>query len=82
MNIFVAEHSKHRVQCIFLSPDEKTFVSISGSAMMYVCESKTGYCILGSFELRHLGLSHFGFDACFSPDGKHILVGHHYFAVQ
>ena len=59
------------MECIVLSPDEKTFVSTSSSWGMtntYVCDSETGHCISGPFEWN-------GFlGACFSPDGKHILV--------
>jgi len=77
-NIFVAEHHKNDgVECIVLSPDEKTFVS-SGITTSYVCDSETGHCISGPFESEE-GRHHlFGktgtLDACFSPDGKHILV--------
>jgi len=80
MNIFIAEHHKDPVRCIFLSPDEKTFASISVTspeyATMYVCDSETGHCISGPFELRNLNFSLLGhgLDGCFSPDGKHILV--------
>ena len=59
------------MKCIVLSPDQKTFVSTSSSWVMtntYVCDSETGHCISGPFESN-------GFlGACFSPDGKHILV--------
>jgi len=81
-NIFVAEHHKYPVECIVLSPDEKTFVSTSLSSLdetttSYVCDSETGHRISGPFESK--GGRHFiwrtgAFDACFSPDGKHILV--------
>jgi len=80
MNIFVAEHHKDPVRCIFLSPDEKTFASISVTsqeyATMYVCDSETGHCISGPFELRNLNFSLLGhgLDGWFSPDGKHTLV--------
>jgi len=65
-----------------LSPDEKTFVSTSLSleskATTYVCDSETGHRISGPFELEEDGRRFFrgtkAFDACFSPDGKHILV--------
>jgi len=76
MIIFVAEHHDNAVNCTVLSPDEKTFASISHSAIMYLCDSETGHCISGPFELRNLdspGLRD-RIDACFSPDGKHILV--------
>ena len=79
MTVFVAEHHKDVVKCIVLSPDEKTFASISGVPgvpTMYVCDSGTGHCISGPFCLRNLDRPHWRdrVDACFSPDGKHILV--------
>jgi len=66
-----------------LSPDEKTFVSTSSSLSSHittslVCDSETGHCILGPLESKESGNSFaWGIgilDACFSPDGKHILV--------
>jgi len=80
MNIFVAEHDKSIVKCIFLSPDGKTFASISVSQQqakitLYVCDSETGHCILGPIELYfRWGLLVNEVDGCFSSDGKHILV--------
>jgi len=80
-NIFVAEHHKDSVECIVLSPDEKTFVSTSSMGMTttsYVCDSETGHCISGPFESEESGNKYFWgtgvLDACFSPDGKHILA--------
>ena len=73
MTVFVAEHHKKWVKCIVLSPDEKTFASIADDAAMYVCDSQTGHCISGPFDLRNRS-SMFPEGACFSPDGKHILV--------
>ena len=85
-NIFVAEHHKHSVECIVLSPDEKTFVSTSLSLpspytciiTSYVCDSETGHCISGPFEFEESGNSFLSgtgvLDTCFNPDGKHILV--------
>jgi len=44
----------------------------------YVCDSETGHCISGPFESEESGNNFFSgtgvLDACFSPDGKHILV--------
>ena len=71
--------------CIVLSPDEKTFVSTSSSLLSppyittsHVCDSETGHCILGPFESKESGnhgVQWIGIlNACFSPDGKHILV--------
>jgi len=38
---------------------------------MYVCDSETGHCISGPFELHNYGEV---YNACFSPDGKRILL--------
>ena len=76
MIVFVAEHYNNCVSCIVLSPDEKTFASISDSATMYICDSETGHCISGPFNLRNQS-SMLPKDACFSPDGKYILVRCH-----
>jgi len=79
MITFTTEYHKNPVRCIALSPDEKTFASISASpksATMYFCDSQTGHRISGPFELRNQ-LSRQGsgrLDACFSPNGRHILV--------
>jgi len=84
MTVFVAEHHKDRVRCIALSPDEKTFASISAphglstillrrKPTMYICDSETGHCISGPFKLRNLAFTG-RVDAFFSPDGEHILV--------
>jgi len=76
MTVFSAEHHKHWVKWVVLSPDEKTFASISTYrefATVYLCDSETGHCILGPFKLRNVDWWS-RVDACFSPDGKHILV--------
>jgi len=79
MITFTTEYHKNPVRCIALSPDEKTFASISvslKSATMYFCDSQTGHRISGPFELRNQ-LSRQGpgrLDACFSPNRRHILV--------
>ena len=71
------------MECIVLSPDEKTFVSTSSSSSSllsyittsYVCDSETGHCISGPFESEERSSRETRVvDACFSPDGKHILV--------
>jgi len=54
MTVFVAEHHKTWVNGIVLSPDEKTFASISIDEIMYVCDSETGHCISGPFEPRNM----------------------------
>jgi len=76
MIVFVAEHHEYPVKCIVLSPDEKIFASISDSFTMYVCDFETGHCISGPLELRNLDSRFWGdeIDACFGPDGRHILV--------
>ena len=70
MMVFTAEHHKDYVWKVVFSLDESTFASISWDAM-YVCDSETGHCISGPFELPGHGV---GRGACFSPDGKHILL--------
>ena len=76
MIVFVAEHHKDPVRCIVSSSDDKTFASVSENGVIYVCDSATGHCTSGPFRLRDVDLSDWGtgLDACFSPDGRHILV--------
>jgi len=74
MTVFTAEHHKSPVYRMVLSPDENTFASISRTnhkIIMCVCDSETGHCISGPFELPHNELVH---DACFSSDGRRILL--------
>ena len=86
MTVFTAEHHKDWVCHLVFSPDESTFASISGDTFdsiydgetMCVCDSETGHCISGPFELSC------GEDlnwACFSPDGKHILLDFESYAI-
>ena len=70
MVVFTAEHHNTPVQHVVFSLDESTFASIT-SQTMYVCDSETGHRISGPFELPNYGKI---YDACFSPDGKHILL--------
>ena len=70
MVVFTAEHHNAFVWCVVFSLDESTFASISDQTM-YVCDSETGHCISGPFELPNYGEV---YNACFSPDGKHILL--------
>ena len=58
---------------LVFSPDESTFASISpyGDRIICVCDSETGHCISGPFELRH---DESVYGACFSPGGRHILL--------
>jgi len=87
MTIFTAEHHSRMdsVKCIAFSPDEKTFASIStevGVIIMYICDSETGHRISGPFESE--GAYPYEADeadACFSPDGKHVLVKYLHHAV-
>jgi len=74
---FTAENHKDWVKRLVFSLDESTFALISPQTM-YVCDSKTGHYISGPFELRNYGRVH---NACFSPDGKHILLQFYSFAV-
>jgi len=71
MTVFTAEHHKDGVFCLVFSPDESTFASICGDKIMCVCDSETGHCISGPFQLRH---DESVYGACFSPDGKHMLL--------
>jgi len=70
MVVFTAEHHKYHVQRLVFSLDESTFASIT-SQTMYVCNSETGHRISGLFELPNYGMV---YNACFSPDGKCILL--------
>jgi len=45
---------------------------------MCVCDSETGHCISGPFELRH---DESVYGACFSPGGRHILLEFESYAV-
>jgi len=70
MTVSTAEHHKDEVHHLVFSPDESTFASICDDETMCVCDSETGHCISGPFELRY-GLV---YDACFSPGGRRILL--------
>ena len=70
MVVFSAEHHKDRVRHIVFAPDESTFASISFD-ILCVCDSETGHCISGPFKLPYDGPVN---NACFSPDGKHLLL--------
>jgi len=73
MTIFTAEHHNNPVKFIVFSPDGKTFVSISIGAI-YICDSETGHSISGPFESEDTYSYSYQPDACFSPDGRHVLV--------
>ena len=77
MTVFTAEHYEGWVCHLVFSPDESTFAFIS-SRIMRVCDSQTGHCVSGPFKLPH-NRSPSG--ACFSPDGKHILLKYDSYAV-
>ena len=70
MVVFTAEHHNASVRDVVFSLDESTFASIS-SQTMYVCDSETGHRISGPFKLPNHGEI---YNACFSPDGKRILL--------
>jgi len=76
MVIFTAEHHKNHVRRLVFSPNERTFASISTLNDICVCDSETGHCISGPFEV--LGSAN---DACFSSDGRHILVKLYTYAI-
>ena len=73
MAVFTAEHHEDPVYHMAFSPNESTFASISGwdPENLHVCDSETGHCISGPFELSR---DEDVCSACFSPDGKHILL--------
>jgi len=77
MVVFTAEHHNAPVQRVIFSLDESIFASISPQTM-YVCDSETGHRISGPFELPNHGMV---YNACFSPDGKRILLGFGSYAV-
>jgi len=56
MTVFTAEHHKDRVHHLVFSPDESTFASI-GYKIMCVCDSETGHCISGPFQLHFRPIS-------------------------
>jgi len=78
MTVFTAEHHKDGVHCLVFSPDESTFASISDDEIMCVCDSETGHCISGPFQLHH---DESVYDACFSPGGRRILLEFKSYAV-
>jgi len=77
MVVFTAEHHNTAVRRVVFSLDESTFASIT-SQTMYVRDSETGHRISGPFELSNHGMV---YNACFSPDGKRILLGFGSYAV-
>jgi len=78
MTIFTAEYHKDGVRHLVFSPDESTFASICDDKIMCVCDSETGHCISGPFELSY---DESVYDACFSPGGRHILLKFKSYAV-
>jgi len=77
MMVFTTEHYKDEVHHLVFSPDESTFASISFE-IMRVCDSETGHCISGPFQLRY---DEPVYDACFSPGGRRILLEFCFYAV-
>jgi len=78
MTVFTAEHHKDCVRRLVFSPDESTFASICDDKIMCVCDSETGHCISGPFQLHHKQSVH---GACFSPGGRRILLEFYSYAV-
>ena len=78
MVVFTAEHHKNHVRCLVFSPNERTFASISTLNDICVCDSETGHCISGPFQLRY---DESVYDAYFSPDGNHVLLEFNTYAV-
>jgi len=77
MTVFTAEHHKDWVRHLVFSPDESTFAFISFK-IMCVCDSETGHCISGPFQLLY---DESVYDACFSPGGRRILLEFKSYAV-
>jgi len=77
MAVSTAEYHNAPVRRVIFSLNESTFASITPQTM-YVCDSETGHRISGPFELSNYGMV---YNACFSPDGKHILLGFRSYAV-
>jgi len=73
MVLFTAEHHGDGVHPVFFSTNESIFASISGycNKTICVCDAETGHCISGPFQLPYD--AHI-YNACFSPDMKHILL--------
>jgi len=78
MTVFTAEHHKDGVRHLVFSPDESTFASICDDKIMCVCDSETGHCISGPFQLHY---NESVYDACFSPGGRRILLVFNSYAV-
>jgi len=71
MTVFTAEHHEDEVRHLVFSPDENTFASICDDEIMCVCDSETGHCVSGPFQLRR---DEYVYGACFSPGGRRILL--------
>jgi len=74
MTVFTTEHHKSPVYRMVFLPDESTFASISRTnhkIIMCVCDSEIDHCISGPFELPYNELV---YGACFSFDGRRILL--------
>ena len=78
MTVFTAEHHKISVYHLVFLPDESTFAYICDDQTMCVCDSETGHCISGPFQLRY---DEPVYDACFSPGGRRILLEFYSYAV-
>ena len=76
MVVYIAFHRTKLVCNVVFSPDESTFASISAHDDMIICDSETGRCI-SRIKLPYDAVS----GACFSPDGKHILLEYKSYAI-
>ena len=56
---------------LVFSPDESTFASICDDEIMCVCDSETGHCISGLFQLPY---NEHVYNACFNPGRRCILL--------
>jgi len=75
MTVFTAEHLKGPVYGMAFSLDESTFLCGSSDTVC-ICDSETGHCISSPFEVPEDG-----YNALFSPSGKHILFKYKSYAV-
>jgi len=73
MAVFTAEHLS--ADDMAFSPNESTFLCRSFDTA-YICDSETGHCISSPFKVPD-----FGYNALFSPSGKHILFRYKSYAI-
>jgi len=75
MAVFTAEHLQGHVYDMAFSSDESTFLYGSSNTTC-ICDSETGHCISSPFKVPE-----YGYNALFSPSGKHILFKYDSYAI-